>query len=146
MANSDDSNGVKLIWKITNFSSFKSGVLSSPHFPWNSTTWEIIIDLTDATTYCDSLKVKLRQLYVKGYLWNCSLSFLDSRGFPLVWQNNCYYGSSSNYLTKIKYSETFGSRKNDFLPNDILTIQCHIWKKRNLFIEHHMCHYSLSLE
>lgn len=74
-------------------------------------------------------------MYIKRDLWNCSLSLLDSQGCPLVWQDNDYNGASSNFSIQMKYSEIFCSRRNDFLPNDILTVQCHMWKQKKLFIE-----------
>lgn len=57
-------------------------------------------------------------------------SILDADGAPLIWKE---VKKDHEFVNLITRDELFGPRKNSFLPNDTLTIQCRIFKKGEAF-------------
>lgn len=131
---------MKFLWKIENFCNLKGGTLQSPSFSSHSTMWELIVHPSPGAAE-GTIIVELQQLGTLDIDLNCSFALLDFEGLPYVWEEGRilrileYYGCETpnlrvpNVIVHLKKKiDIFSSRKTEFQPNDVLTIQCSIWR------------------
>lgn len=156
MSSTEERNGTKFIWKIENFSIMKEEMLDSPTFSSHSVKFHVKIR-TSTLKDTEVINIGIHQYSYSNQPLSCSLAILNSDGFPLIWKEkkNFTFGPTSLHLAPRGFTPPlgrgasslptrpaidvctfynfigkklmFGSRKNKFLPNNTLTVQCLIW-------------------
>ncbi|GBN79713.1 hypothetical protein AVEN_162693-1 [Araneus ventricosus] len=133
------------IWAIENGYSLTFGtILSSPVFIVNSlemTKWSL-------GWYVFGSDIRLflqREQENAGPEWieiDYDLSFLGADGLPLIKNTGTFpfrKGFYSGFSKFAEKDEVFCLRRAEFLPRDVLTVRCRMWRKTNKTLKPHVC-------
>ncbi|XP_055952006.1 speckle-type POZ protein-like [Argiope bruennichi] len=136
------------IWAIENASklhlskSFRSPMFTTDSEVMQDTKWQLVMEL--GIEYMTIFIRRIEEDEGPNMIdIDYEISLLSAEGYPLVkMMDRKQFKNSSNYVLRrfAKTDEVYNVRKDEFLPEGTLTIQCRIWRK-NLGISKVDLHY-----
>lgn len=127
MGNNEDSYSHLFIWIVENCPTLLSpDCIQSPSFVADETRWHL--ELSDPRQPCLSI-ITRRELDdgPDDVEVDLELSYLSADGVPLLKENNrVLFSREALFVThfELPISEMFGSKRDEFLPGDTLTVLC----------------------
>ncbi|CAL1292333.1 unnamed protein product [Larinioides sclopetarius] len=130
------------IWSIQNYTRPTHLNLQSPSFTVDSiekTKWCLVLHVNQHCVLC-YIKRLADNSILKSMELNFELTVLAGDGSPFKEQREAYFHvNHQSKIVKLIDNSIFEERRAEFLPRDILTIRCQIWRKESEVLTTDLC-------